>query len=129
MILMIMGRGTKMIHNETENQGCLCKIGEHGCSVMTQYGWCCDVCLAPELLYLNKMGVCTFNSCCGHGNNSPCILAMGDESIAMMKKMGYGLSLDDQPYTGEYHGLPLMSFIPKTVMPYQQRKPRKVNEA
>lgn len=70
-------------------------IGQYKCLVQTKYGWCCDVCLEEELLYLNSIGVETINSCCGHGNfDLAVILVYGNNSRSIMESMGYELIND-----------------------------------
>lgn len=65
-------------------------VGTHVCSVKTQFGWCCDICLEDELLYLASEGVHTVNSCCGHGNDKlSTILVAGETSKEKMKILGY----------------------------------------
>jgi len=48
-----------------------------------------DKCLLSEIIELWKMGVITGGNCCGHGKLEPTICIMGDESIKIMKKLGY----------------------------------------
>ena len=91
------------------------KIGEYKCCVETRYGWCCDMCLENELLWLYRNGVHTVNSCCGHGNiDLASILVIGENSIAMMNELGYEESPTAIPMTMQ----PLRSYIPKTPLPY-----------
>lgn len=68
------------------------KIGCYNCFVQTRFGWCCDVCLEDELLFLYSQGVHTINSCCGHGNNElKTIVVIGENSREKMKTLGYEL--------------------------------------
>lgn len=65
-------------------------IGEYKCCVKTDLGWCCDLCLKNELLYLNNHGINTINSCCGHGQTEAAfILTTGDFSKKKMEELGY----------------------------------------
>lgn len=67
-------------------------VGCHNCSVQTRFGWCCDVCLEDELLWLCSQGVHTINSCCGHGNNEmKTIVVIGENSREKMNVLGYEL--------------------------------------
>ena len=66
------------------------KIGKYSCAVTTRFGFCCDLCLEEELLYLKSVGVHTVASCCGHGNvELASILTVGENSREKMKEMGY----------------------------------------
>ena len=94
------------------------RIGTHLCNVKTRYGWCCDVCLEPELLYLKSVCVHTVNSCCGHGNKKlASILVAGKSSAEKMKTMGYQIGENYKDETGRY-----VSFYPKTVFEYETLK-------
>ena len=65
-------------------------IGEYKCCVKTDLGWCCDLCLKDELLYLNSCGINTINSCCGHGQaEAAFILTTGNTSKKKMEEIGY----------------------------------------
>lgn len=68
------------------------KIGEHRCAIITRFGFCCDLCLEDELLYLKSIGVHTVASCCGHGNPElASILTAGENSREAMQNMSYDL--------------------------------------
>ena len=68
------------------------KMGEHRCAVTTRFGFCCDLCLEDELLYLKSIGVHTVASCCGHGKPElASILTAGENSRETMQNMGYEL--------------------------------------
>lgn len=95
-----------------------CKIGSYKCCVKTMYGWCCDICLEGELLYLKSLGVATVNSCCGHGEMSlASILTVGDESAEKMRNIGYFLA-DNVDHKTDY-GKPIHSWKPKSALLYE----------
>lgn len=91
------------------------KIGDYKCAVKTRLGWCCDVCLENELLYLSQKGVHTINSCCGHGDKHlASILVAGENSKQLMNDLGYEeseIQADDARSR---------AYIPKTPMPYEE---------
>lgn len=103
----------KLVVNE---MGIICnnsRVGEHKCSVKTRFGWCCDVCLENELMWLYNNGVHTINSCCGHGEMKlASILVVGDESKAKMGFYGYSFS-EIQPEDKR-----MAAYVPKTPMIY-----------
>ena len=89
-------------------------IGNHKCSVQTRYGWCCDVCLENELLWLYSQGIHTINSCCGHGEKGlASILVVGEESKNRMNEMGYSLA---EIQTEDCR---MAAYVPKTQFPYE----------
>ncbi len=91
------------------------KIGTHKCSVITRYGWCCDVCLENELMWLYSRGIHTINSCCGHGNRRlSIILVVGDSSKKKMEALGYELAEIQNSDPN------MASYIPKTPLPYER---------
>lgn len=95
-----------------------CKIGSYNCCVKTMYGWCCDICLEDELLYLNSLGIATINSCCGHGNISlASILTVSNESAEKMRNAGY--SLADNINRKTDYGKPIHSWKPKSALLYE----------
>lgn len=95
-----------------------CKIGSYKCSVKTMYGWCCDICLEEELLYLKSLGVATVNSCCGHGDALlASILTVGDESAEKMRDTGYFLADSVERRTD--YGKPIHSWKPKSAFLYE----------
>ena len=91
------------------------KIGDYKCAVKTRLGWCCDVCLENELLYLSQKGVHTINSCCGHGDKHlASILVAGENSKQLMNDLGYEeseIQADDARSR---------AYIPKTPMRYEE---------
>lgn len=101
-----------------KEMGVLCKdskVGTHKCSVQTRYGWCCDVCLENELMWLYSRGVHTIGSCCGHGNRRlSSILVVGDSSKEKMEALGYALA-EIQNSTPN-----MASYTPKTPLPYER---------
>lgn len=90
------------------------KVGDYKCAVKTRLGWCCDVCLENELLWLNSQGVHTINSCCGHGKKQlASILVVGENSRHLMDELGYAeaeIQTDDER---------MRAYVPKTPMPYE----------
>ncbi|MCX4357463.1 MAG: hypothetical protein OSJ43_14825 [Oscillospiraceae bacterium] len=95
-----------------------CKIGSYKCTVETMYGWCCDICLEAELLYLKSLGVTTVNSCCGHGDISIAgILTVGDESADKMRNTGYYPADSVERKTG--YGKPMHLWKPKIMFLYE----------
>lgn len=95
-----------------------CEMGSHKCSVETMYGWCCDICLETELLYLKSLGVATLNSCCGHGEISlASILTVGEESADKMRNICYSLA-DNVDRKTDY-GKPIHSWKPKSALLYE----------
>lgn len=95
-----------------------CKIGSCKCSVATMYGWCCDICLEDELLYLKSLGVATVNSCCGHGDtHRASILTVGVESADKMRDTGY-FPADSVERRTDY-GKPIHSWKPKSAFLYE----------
>lgn len=95
-----------------------CKIGSYKCSVKTMYGWCCDICLEEELLYLKSLGVATVNSCCGHGDTFlASILTVGDESAEKMRDTGYFPADSVERRTA--YGKPIHSWKPKSAFLYE----------
>ncbi len=95
-----------------------CKIGSYKCSVKTMYGWCCDICLEEELLYLKSLGVATVNSCCGHGDALlASILTVGDESAEKMRDTGYFPADSVERRTA--YGKPIHSWKPKSAFLYE----------
>ena len=95
-----------------------CKIGSYKCSVKTMYGWCCDICLEEELLYLKSLGVATVNSCCGHGDTFlASILTVGDESAEKMRDTGYFPADSVERRTS--YGKPIHSWKPKSAFLYE----------
>ena len=93
------------------------KMGSHKCSVETRYGWCCDLCLENELMWLYSHGVHTINSCCGHGNAElASILVVGPESIEKMDAMGYVPTEEQVNYAN------MKAYAPKTPLPYMKQE-------
>lgn len=65
-------------------------IGEYQCSVKTRYGFCCDLCLEDEILFLRSKGIHTVGCCCGHGDRAlSYIQTVSENSKKMMEGMGY----------------------------------------
>lgn len=90
------------------------RVGDYKCAVKTRLGWCCDVCLENELLWLNSQGVHTINSCCGHGNKQlASILVAGENSKQFMGEHGY-IEAEIQPGDAR-----MRAYVPKTPMPYE----------
>ena len=95
---------------------CPTRIGAHKCSVQTRFGWCCDVCLEAELLWLKNEGIHTINSCCGHGKKHlASILVVGDNSIQKMIDLGYTKTKE------QVNDTRMRAYIPKTVFPYMSK--------
>lgn len=104
---------TNMVKGVCENS----KIGSHNCSVGTPYGWSCDFCLYEELDWLNKNGVETTNSCCGHtDSNLAFILVYGEKSADFMRSHGYERVYRANNSNLERNGM--TEWIPKTIFPY-----------
>lgn len=110
-------RDNKIIEAERGVKCADSKIGEYKCTVSTMHGWCCDVCLEAELLWLHNQGVHTVGSCCGHGDAGlKSILIVGVESKKKMVALGYNLTAE-QPNSNKY-----MSYMPKTRMIYEEEQ-------
>ncbi len=93
------------------------KVGMHQCSVKTRYGWCCDVCLENELMWLYSHGIHTINSCCGHGDRRlSSILVVGDSSKKKMESLGYALA------EIQCRNPNMASYTPKTTLQYEKNK-------
>lgn len=87
-------------------------IGEYKCCIRTSLGWCCDLCLKKELLYLNEHGVNTLNSCCGHGQSEfAFILTSGEPSEKKMEEFGYIRHKYQNGYTKNVSWYPKTKFI------------------
>jgi hypothetical protein len=55
-----------------------------------------DECIADEIVWLNKQGVYTAGSCCGHGKDKPtALIHVNHGSIQRAIELGY----DPKPYT------------------------------
>lgn len=55
---------------------------------------CIDRCIEAEVLDLNKIGIVTVGSCCGHGRDRGYI-QVDDQSVKQMKLLGYMMIPED----------------------------------
>lgn len=92
-------------------------IGGHKCSVEIQFmpqseqkSICVDTCLQTEIRTLiEKHGICTIGSCCGHGVQQP-FIQVTDHCVKKMIELGYKqLPIDE-------YGNGKNCFEPKTIL-------------
>lgn len=84
-------------------------MGSHKCNITTSTGANCDKCISYEIVKLNKMGIQTVGSCCGHGTHDPMIQVL-PQYESKMESLGYK-RLPPNPFGS-------VAYYPKTIFSY-----------
>lgn len=93
----------------------ICKeidFGTYECAVIIN-GIQCDKCLSEEIASLNKSGIKTMASCCGHDKSAP-FIQVDKDHVESMLSLGYAIIPVDEFGYGED------AFYPKSELPQRR---------